>query len=76
VVTLATIMSLIGATHSAAGLRVRSELDRRRYLAAVVVSDAPLARIDLKHHAFDGDWNYTIHARTASSISQLLSDDP
>jgi len=60
-VDLATIVSLIGATHSEAGLRVRSELDRGRYPAGVVVTDHQLARIALERHAFHGDWNYTIH---------------
>ena len=60
-VDLATIVSLIGATHNDAGLRVRSELDRGRYPAGVIVTDHQLARIALQRHAFHGDWNYTIH---------------
>jgi len=60
-VDLATIVSLIGATHSEAGLRVRSELDRGQYPAGVVVTDEQLARIALERHVFHGDWNYTIH---------------
>jgi transposase len=60
-VDLATIVSLIGATRSEAGLRVRSELDRGRYPAGVVVTDQQLARITLERHAFHGDWNYSIH---------------
>ena len=62
-VDLATIVSLIGATHSTAGLRVRSELDRGRYPAGVIVTDDQLARITLERHAFHGDWNYTIHPK-------------
>ena len=62
-VDLATIVSLIGATHSTAGLRVRSELDRGRYPAGVIVTDEQLARIALERHAFHGDWNYTIHPK-------------
>lgn len=62
-VDLATIVSLIGATRSEAGLRVRSELDRGRYPAGVVVTDQQLARIALGRHAFHGDWNYTIYPK-------------
>jgi hypothetical protein len=62
-IDLATIVSLIGATRSDAGLRVRSELDRRRYPAGVIVTDAQLARIALERHPFHGDWNYTIHPK-------------
>jgi hypothetical protein len=64
-VNLATIVSLIGSTHSRSGLRVRSELDRGRYPAAVKVTDAQLATVWLERHRFHGDWNYTIHPVTA-----------
>jgi hypothetical protein len=60
-VDLATIVSLIGSTHSRAGLRVRSELDRGQYPAGVTVTDAQMATIRLERHRFHGDWNYTVH---------------
>jgi len=59
-VSLAAIVSLIGATRSEAGLRVRSEIDRRRYPGGVVVTDQQMERISLQRHRFHGDWNYTI----------------
>lgn len=64
-VSLAAIVSLIAATESRAGLRVRSELDRRRYPAGVSVTDAQLAAVRLQRHPFHGDWNYTIHPATS-----------
>jgi Rhodopirellula transposase DDE domain len=60
-VDLATIVSLIGSTHSRSGLRVRSELDRGEYPSGVTVTDAQLATVCLERHRFHGDWNYTIH---------------
>ena len=63
-VNLATIVSLIGSTHSTAGLRVRSELDRGAYPGGVSVTDAQLETVHLKRHRFHGDWNYTIHPFT------------
>ena len=59
-VSLATIVSLIGSTHSRSGLRVRTELDRGRYPDGVTVTDAQMAAVRLKRHDFHGDWNYTI----------------
>jgi len=59
-VNLATIVSLIGSTHSRSGLRVRSEIDRGRYPGGVTVTDAQLATVLLERHRFHGDWNYTI----------------
>jgi hypothetical protein len=59
-VSLAAIVSLIASTHSRSGLRVRSELDRRRYPDGVTVTDAQIATVRLTRHEFHGDWNYTI----------------
>ncbi len=60
-VNLATVVSLIGSTHSRSGLRVRSEVDRGRYPGGVTVTDMQMATIQLQRHQFHGDWNYTIH---------------
>jgi hypothetical protein len=66
-VDLATIVSLIGSTHSRSGLRVRSELDRGPYPSGVTVTDAQLATVRLTRHRFHGDWNYTIHPNTPNT---------
>ena len=55
-----TIVQLIAATTTEAGLKVRAELDENKYPKAVKVSDAQLAVVNLSRHAFHGDWNYTI----------------
>jgi transposase len=59
-VSLAAIVSLIAATRTTTGLRVRSELDRRPYPGGVTVTDEQMERIRLHPHPFHGDWNYTI----------------
>jgi hypothetical protein len=59
-VSLAVIVNLIGATRTAAGLRVRCELDRRAYPKGQAVSDAQMATLHLTPHRFHGDWNYTL----------------
>jgi Rhodopirellula transposase DDE domain len=53
-VDLNTIVSLIGSTHSRAGLHVRAELDRGRYRAGITVTDAQMATIQLTRHRFHG----------------------
>jgi len=58
-----TIVQLIAATTTEAGLKVRAELDRSKYPNGVKVSDAQLAAINLTRHDFHGDWNYTIASR-------------
>jgi hypothetical protein len=58
--TYRTIVQLIAATTTEAGLKVRAELDEKKYPKGVKVSDAQLAAVNLTRHAFHGDWNYTI----------------
>ena len=60
-VSLAVIVNLISATRTAAGLRVRCELDRGTYPKGHDVTDAQMAALNLEPHRFHGDWNYTIH---------------
>jgi hypothetical protein len=58
--THATIVNLIAATRTNAGLKVRCELDRRHYSKDVKVTDDQMRRIHLEPSTFHGDWNYTI----------------
>ncbi len=61
--SLATIVSLIAATTTSAGLRVRAEIDKGKYPKGVKVSDEEMARLRIERHAFHGDWNYTLRPR-------------
>lgn len=60
-VSLAAIVSLIASTRTKAGLRVRCELDRKRYPKGRKISEQELETLQLERHKFHGDWNYTIH---------------
>ena len=62
-VSLAVIVNLIGRTRTAAGLRVRCELDRGAYPKGETISDAQMATLQLVPHRFHGDWNYTVNPR-------------
>ncbi len=67
-VSLAAIVSLIGATTTTSGLRIRSEIDHGSYPLGVKIADEQMAKIHLEPHAFHGEWNYTIQsARTRRS---------
>jgi hypothetical protein len=59
-VSLAVIVSLIGATRTTTGLRIRCELDRGAYPTGRRVSDEQVASLRLTPDPFHGDWNYTI----------------
>jgi len=55
-----TIVKLIANTTTAKGLTVTCRLDRRRYPVGRKISDAEMATVSLKRHAFHGEWNYSI----------------
>ena len=62
-----TIVELIAATTTDAGLSVRAELDEGKYPKGVKVSDTQLAAVNLSPHAFHGEWNYTISPKTLAA---------
>jgi len=69
-----TIVQLIAATTTDAGLTVRAELHENRYPKGVTVSDAQIAAINLSRHSFHGDWNDTSAPRRKKSArsSELI----
>ena len=58
--THATIVNLIAATTTTHGLKVRCELDRRRYPKSIAVTDEQMRSIRLSLDPFHGEWNYSI----------------
>jgi transposase len=62
-VTLRTIVELIGHTRTSQGLIIRAALDTNKYPDGIEVDDDELATVRLKPHTFHGDWNYTITPR-------------
>jgi hypothetical protein len=62
-----TIVELIGATTSTAGLTVRCQLDENLYPAGIKVSDEDMAELNILRDNFHGEWNYTIKPRPAET---------
>jgi len=59
-VSYRVIVDLIAATTTKTGLTVRCEIDENLYPKGIAVSDAEMAAINIAHHHFHGEWNYTI----------------
>jgi len=55
-----TIVELIGATTSTAGLTVQCVLDDNLYPAGIKVSDQDMAALNIVRNEFHGEWNYQI----------------
>lgn len=54
------IIQLIANTTTAAGLKIRAELDTGSYPTGLTVSDEELAALKIKRARFHGDWNYAL----------------
>ncbi|MHB8422840.1 MAG: ISAzo13 family transposase [Leptospirales bacterium] len=59
------IVSLIAATTTRKGLKVRAQLDPNLYPKGIKVSDDEFASIRLTRDDFHGEWNYTITPNTS-----------
>jgi Rhodopirellula transposase DDE domain len=58
-----TIVELIGATTTKAGLKVECALDTRTYEKGIKVSDVEMEALSITGNAFHPEWNYTIKPR-------------
>jgi Rhodopirellula transposase DDE domain len=58
------VVTLIGATMTQTGLKVKAKLDKRKYPLKVKVSDEAMRALNIEPHDFHGEWNYTIRPRT------------
>ena len=55
-----TVVNLIAATTTKAGLSVKVRFDQRVYKKGIKVSKDELEKMKIKKHNFHGEWNYTI----------------
>jgi hypothetical protein len=58
--TLQVIVSLIAATTTESGLKVRCAADLSEYRTGVPVSDEEMRGLNIKRNAFHPEWNYAI----------------
>lgn len=58
-----TLVKLIAATTTQAGLTVKARLDRKTYQKGIEVPQAVWDEIVIQKHEFHGEWNYTIAPR-------------
>lgn len=62
-VDLETVVQLIGATRTSAGLRVKAKLDLNTYDTGIEVTKAEWGELHVIEESFHGDWNYTLVPR-------------
>ena len=65
--TFETIVDLIGSTSTVAGLRVKANLDKRKYRTGIEITKAQMNDLALQPHEFHGEWNYELQPRELKS---------
>ncbi len=58
-----TVVNLIAATTTKAGLLVKVRLDKKTYERGIKVPAVEFKNLKIKPHHFHGEWNYTIEPR-------------
>jgi len=58
-----TVVNLIGATRTTAGLRMKAKLDPKFYELGIKISDQQMEQLNLQPHKLHPAWNYTIGPR-------------
>jgi hypothetical protein len=62
------MVDLIANTRTEKGLEIRAALDERNYPIGKKVTDAEMRRLALERADFHGEWNYTLHPRSAQFV--------
>ena len=58
-----TVVSLIGSTTTATGLRIQAQVEENQYPTGIKVSDEQMQAVQMERAEFHGEWNYTISPR-------------
>ena len=59
-ISLAVIISLIGATTTTKGLTVKAKLDEKTYQKGIKITKKQIEKWSIKRNEFQGNWNYVI----------------
>lgn len=62
-VSIETIINLIGATKTKKGLTIKTSVDTNEYAKGIKIKDSEIEALALKRDAFHGEWNYTLNPR-------------
>jgi hypothetical protein len=62
-VSIETIVNLIGATKTKKGLKIQTSVDVNEYAKGIKITDQEIKTLDLEKDEFHGEWNYTLHPR-------------
>jgi hypothetical protein len=67
-ISLQTIVELIGNTKTKTGLKIQTSIDKNHYETGRKISDEEFESINLERSEFHGNWNYTILPRSTPNL--------
>ena len=59
-VSIETIINLIGSTKTKTGLKIQTAVDTATYAKGIKITDEEMAALRIHRNAFHGEWNYTL----------------
>lgn len=62
-VSIETIVNLIGATKTRKGLKIKTSVDTNEYTKGIKITDEEMKMLALVRDEFHGEWNYTLRPR-------------
>ena len=68
-VSIETIVNLIGATKTKKGLKIQTSVDVNEYAKGIKITDQEIKTLALERDEFHGEWNYTLHPRKIAHVN-------
>jgi len=66
--SIETIVNLIGATKTKKGLAIQTAVDTNEYTKGIKITDKEMESLNLERETFHGEWNYTIRPRQIDQV--------
>jgi hypothetical protein len=60
-VSIETIVNLIGSTKTKTGLKIQTAVDINPYLKGIKIADKEMSALGISKNDFHGEWNYTLN---------------
>jgi hypothetical protein len=68
-VSIETIVNLIGATKTKKGLAIQTSVDTNGYAKGIKITDEEMEALALEREKFHGEWNYTLSPRKIDHVN-------
>lgn len=67
-VSIETIVNLIGATKTKKGLMIKTSVDTNEYAKGIKITGAEMESLAIKRNEFHGEWNYVLYPRQIAQV--------